>query len=47
MGEERDARFVDGRDVAVEVRFEDDLSRRVEEDMEVRREEDDDSCPAP
>jgi hypothetical protein len=41
VGEEREARLVDGRvDVVAEVRFEGDFKRRVEEDVEVRRDED-------
>jgi hypothetical protein len=43
-GDEREARFADGREVVVEVRFEGDFRRR-EEDVEVRL-EDEESCPA-
>lgn len=43
VGEERDARFGDGRAVVVGVCFEEDFSRRVEEDVEVRREDDEEA----
>jgi hypothetical protein len=45
LGEEREALFVEGRVVKVEVCFEGDFKRRVEEDVEVRRDEDEDSWP--
>lgn len=44
VGEEREARFVEGRvEVVLELRFEGAFRRRVEEDVEVRREEDEES----
>lgn len=47
VGEEREARLVEGRtEEVVEVRFEGDFRRLVEEDVEVRREDEVESCPA-
>lgn len=44
VGEERDARFAGGRaTVVVEVRFEGDFRQRVEEEVEVRRDDEDES----
>ena len=47
LGEEREARLVEGRaEIVAEVRFEGDFRRRVEEDVDVRRDEDVESWPA-
>ena len=47
VGEEQDVCWVAGCvDVVVEVRFEGDFRRRFEDEEEVRREVEPDSCPA-